>query len=162
MNEAELLTNLHILELEKPTSKDKIQQAYRRLVKIHHPDRGGVSAQFIAIKQAYENLLKVNESHLKSISQSYQQEHSDQKEHSIQYINIDGFVQDDSLYWREKDVSYYEPENPTMVGFFRASRARDSSCQKCVGSGIITRQTANPGGMTTLEEFLCECQKLKI
>ena len=157
MNQAELLTNLHILELELPTTRDAVQRAYRRLAKLYHPDRGGLSAQFIAVKQAYDNVRILDET-LLTVAAKTQQKNSQNT--AVEYTSLSGFVQDDDLYWRTKNTQYYEPENPTMVGFYRAARARENACQKCVGSGIITKQTANPGGMITLEEFLCDCQKL--
>ena len=35
---------------------DAVQQAYRRLAALHHPDRGGDTSRFVAIRTAYETL----------------------------------------------------------------------------------------------------------
>lgn len=37
-----------------------IKSAYQRLAATHHPDKGGDSAQFLAIRQAYEVLRKIH------------------------------------------------------------------------------------------------------
>ena len=37
-------------------TKEEIKAAYRRLVKIHHPDRGGIQDNFIKLNNAYEVL----------------------------------------------------------------------------------------------------------
>jgi len=44
------------LELNSTATLDDIKKAYRKLVKIHHPDKGGDSAKFEQIQQAYEIL----------------------------------------------------------------------------------------------------------
>ncbi|MCH2197813.1 MAG: J domain-containing protein [Flavobacteriales bacterium] len=49
-----------ILELKPGASTDEIKKAYRRLAKVHHPDRAGGNADpktFIAINEAYEFLV---------------------------------------------------------------------------------------------------------
>jgi len=38
-------------------SEEKIKEAYRKLVKVHHPDLGGSSDKFVKIQTAYENLM---------------------------------------------------------------------------------------------------------
>ena len=40
----------------KADSKEEVKAAYRRLVKIHHPDRGGIQDNFIKLNNAYEVL----------------------------------------------------------------------------------------------------------
>jgi len=45
-----------ILEIEKTASKDEIKQSYKRLAKIHHPDKGGDKEIFQKIQVAYETL----------------------------------------------------------------------------------------------------------
>jgi DnaJ domain len=36
----------------------EIKQAYRNLASLHHPDKGGDSKRFVAVRQAYEQLTK--------------------------------------------------------------------------------------------------------
>lgn len=56
---------LHLLELDSPTTKQKIKQSYRKLAKKFHPDRYyklGISEacatrQFIKVKEAYDLLM---------------------------------------------------------------------------------------------------------
>ena len=47
---------LKLFKLDKNASKEEIKAAYRRLVKIHHPDRGGIQDNFIKLNNAYEIL----------------------------------------------------------------------------------------------------------
>ena len=42
--------------VEPGATKEEIKAAYRRLVKIHHPDRGGIQDNFIKLNNAYEVL----------------------------------------------------------------------------------------------------------
>lgn len=44
------------LGVAKNASPDEIKKAYRRLAGIHHPDKGGDTAEFQKIQQAYETL----------------------------------------------------------------------------------------------------------
>lgn len=45
-----------ILGVAKTATEDDIKKAYRKLAMDHHPDRGGDTAKFQEIKEAYENL----------------------------------------------------------------------------------------------------------
>ena len=45
-----------ILQIEKTATQDQIKQSYKRLAKIHHPDRGGDKEMFQKIQMAYETL----------------------------------------------------------------------------------------------------------
>lgn len=45
-----------ILQIEKTSTQDQIKQSYKRLAKIHHPDRGGDKEMFQQIQMAYETL----------------------------------------------------------------------------------------------------------
>jgi len=47
------LDSLHVLGLESNASWKNIQQTYRQLVIMCHPDKGGNSLQFIKIREAY-------------------------------------------------------------------------------------------------------------
>ena len=44
------------LGVQRTATQDEIKQAYRRLAAKHHPDRGGDTAQFQKIQQAYDTL----------------------------------------------------------------------------------------------------------
>jgi DNA-J related protein/DnaJ domain len=54
----ERLDALRTLELPAYASWETVKQAYRRLAAQHHPDRGGDSARFRAVREAYEILLR--------------------------------------------------------------------------------------------------------
>jgi ankyrin repeat protein len=51
-------TALEILELKNPVSIKNIKNAYHRLAKIHHPDKGGNTKTFQTIQGAYNKLTK--------------------------------------------------------------------------------------------------------
>ena len=52
-----------MLESEKATSFSEIKKNYKKLVKIHHPDKNPNSAEkFFAIQKAFDFLLKEYES----------------------------------------------------------------------------------------------------
>jgi curved DNA-binding protein CbpA len=43
----------HVLGVPRDASPEVLQDAYRRLVKLHHPDRGGAPERFLEIQAAY-------------------------------------------------------------------------------------------------------------
>lgn len=45
-----------VLGVSESASDEEIVAAYRRLVMIHHPDRGGDPDEFLAVKKAFESL----------------------------------------------------------------------------------------------------------
>jgi len=47
------LDSLQVLGLESSASWNDIQQTYRQLIKVYHPDKGGDSLKFIKIREAY-------------------------------------------------------------------------------------------------------------
>ena len=54
------MNNYEILKIPNNSTEKVIKSAYRKLVKIHHPDKGGNRVLFIKIQKAYEELLKGN------------------------------------------------------------------------------------------------------
>ena len=49
--------NLEKARLDAPEMRKTIKEAYRRQVKLHHPDLGGDAAMFRKVHEAYEDLL---------------------------------------------------------------------------------------------------------
>ncbi len=47
-----------ILGVESGSSLREINEAYRNLISLHHPDKGGDAEEFIKIRQAFESLKK--------------------------------------------------------------------------------------------------------
>jgi DnaJ-domain-containing protein 1 len=50
--------NLKVLGLTPPSTRDEIQNAYRKLAKLHHPDTGGNADEFRRIETAYRAALE--------------------------------------------------------------------------------------------------------
>jgi len=46
----------HILGVAQQATADEIKRAYRKLASQHHPDKGGDTAQFQEIQEAYSIL----------------------------------------------------------------------------------------------------------
>ena len=57
-----LLEAYGILELCSTSSKDDIRNQYKKLVKLHHPDKGGDTREFIKVQAAYEILRSLDTS----------------------------------------------------------------------------------------------------
>lgn len=53
---------LQTLGVESSASWESIKQAYRSKIAIYHPDKGGTSAQFIEIREAYHFLYLIRQS----------------------------------------------------------------------------------------------------
>jgi len=53
---------LQTLGVESGESWENIKQAYRNKIAIYHPDKGGTSAQFIEIREAYQFLYLIKRS----------------------------------------------------------------------------------------------------
>ena len=56
MGKAMVESNYDILGVHEGATKREIQEAFRKLALQHHSDRGGNQAQFVKIKQAYDDL----------------------------------------------------------------------------------------------------------
>jgi DnaJ-class molecular chaperone len=50
------MDHYNTLGIARNASQDEIKQAYRKLASVHHPDKGGDTAKFQQIQQAYETL----------------------------------------------------------------------------------------------------------
>jgi len=63
-NNDKRLDSLQVLGLESSASWKDIQQTYRQLITVYHPDKGGDSLKFIKIREAYLILkFTLNKSH---------------------------------------------------------------------------------------------------
>ena len=49
---------MHLLDLKEPFTKQDVKSAYRKLVKVHHPDAGGLQANFVKLNKAYNYLME--------------------------------------------------------------------------------------------------------
>jgi len=53
------LEAFNALGLDENAKWPAIQQSYRRLVREHHPDKGGSTEKFMAVREAYEVLARI-------------------------------------------------------------------------------------------------------
>ena len=52
-----LQAQYHLLHLQAEVSLDEVRTRYRELAKRYHPDAGGSHADFLALQQAYEQVM---------------------------------------------------------------------------------------------------------
>ena len=52
------MTPYELLGIADTATLEEITDAYRRLARLHHPDRGGDAEKFCEVRKAYETLLK--------------------------------------------------------------------------------------------------------
>lgn len=57
-NPQDITHSLGVLGLKSGANKADIQKAYRQLIAVHHPDKGGDKETFVSIRQAYETLSR--------------------------------------------------------------------------------------------------------
>ena len=50
-------SSMELLDLFPPITMEDIKRAYRKMAKLYHPDKGGCSDKFIAVNDAYNELL---------------------------------------------------------------------------------------------------------
>ena len=53
-----LQTDYHLLQLPAEASLADVRRRYRKLVKLSHPDVGGHQTDFVALQQAYEQVME--------------------------------------------------------------------------------------------------------
>jgi len=49
-------THYEVLGVDSKATAEDIKRAYRKLVRVHHPDRGGDSSIFVKVQEAYDTL----------------------------------------------------------------------------------------------------------
>jgi curved DNA-binding protein len=76
-----------ILGVKKTSSDEEIKQAYKKLVKEHHPDRGGDGKKFSEINAAYD-ILK-DQKKRKEYDDSYQKRHDEYSNFSSNFEDFD-------------------------------------------------------------------------
>ena len=77
-----------ILKVHPSAKLEEIKKAYRKLVKIHHPDKGGDSAVMIEIKSAWEILKKNHKDlNLNKVNNSKVYNQNEYKRESNNYSN---------------------------------------------------------------------------
>jgi len=53
-----LLEQYRLLQLQAEVSLTEVRARYRELAKLYHPDAGGSHADFLALQQAYEQVIE--------------------------------------------------------------------------------------------------------
>ena len=53
-----LQAQYHLLSLQAEVSLAEVRARYRELAKLYHPDAGGSHADFLALQQAYEQVIE--------------------------------------------------------------------------------------------------------
>jgi len=58
-----LQAQYHLLQLQAEVSLAEVRTRYRELAKRYHPDAGGNHADFLALQQAYEQVMEYLQTH---------------------------------------------------------------------------------------------------
>jgi curved DNA-binding protein CbpA len=101
----EYLGSYATLGLSAGSSEDQIKSAYRKLVKLHHPDLGGETERFVRIQRAYEFLMDPSKRGNSERSSSGGPVNSAS---NSQYWRSWGT---DQSWWNGKSNTGYSPEN---------------------------------------------------
>ena len=130
------------LGVEKDASQDEIKKAYRKLVIVHHPDKGGDSEKFKEISQAYETL---SDPEKRQQYDNPQPEGVDISQMFSQMFN--GMSQmggKDMNRHHTIDVTleqvYTGTEKTIKVPVIKPCKACATVCQKCHGQGMYAIQ----------------------
>ena len=76
----------HILKVHPSANLEEIKKAYRKLVKIHHPDKGGDSAVMLEVNSAWEILKKKHKDlDLNKVNNSKVYNHNEYKRETNNY-----------------------------------------------------------------------------
>ena len=77
-----------ILKVHPSAKLEEIKKAYRKLVKIHHPDKGGDSAIMLEVNSAWETLKKKHKDcHLNKVNNPKVYKQNNYKEETNNYSN---------------------------------------------------------------------------
>lgn len=100
------------LGVSRNASPDEIKQAYRKLASVHHPDKGGDTAKFQEIQQAYETLSDPNK------KQDYdmpQQQGFGGFPHGFSFSHGHGGINIDDIFGHMFGAGFAQrqPQNPT-------------------------------------------------
>jgi DnaJ-class molecular chaperone len=136
-----------LLDVDRSASSEDIKQAFRRLAKEHHPDKGGDKKKFQQIQEAYETLSDPQK----------RQVYDSPADHLFELHNMQF-----NTFFRERTKRkdhYYSCKitlNDVFFGItkkFKLHRTRicktcNPKCSRCGGSGVV-QQNINLGGCFT-------------
>lgn len=141
-----------VLGIDRNASIDQIKQAYRKLAKEHHPDKGGNKEEFLKIQEAYEVLSNPNKNNNQdNINIKVNTGHfPDNFFFSNNFFNFNTNVNKKII---KKDI-YYDYNISLKDVYFGTSKklklTRKTSCTHCTeycsncdGIGSLTINTSN-------------------
>jgi DnaJ-class molecular chaperone len=154
-----------ILNIDKTAKSDEVKQAYKRLAREHHPDKGGDKATFQRIQKAYETLsdpqkrAEYDSPHggfpfeFPNFNSSFFQHHQQQNARQASRMSNHFYTCKISL----NDV-YFGTVKRIKVTRERLCTSCVQSCPRCNGSGAI-KQAVQVGPFTQLMSHHChDCQ----
>jgi DnaJ-class molecular chaperone len=130
-----------ILGVDKDASQNEIKKAYRKLVMIHHPDKGGDSEKFKQISEAYETLSDQEKRNSYDnpgptpidISQMFSQ----------MFSGMGGQVRDMNRHFTIEltlEQVFTGTEKTLKIPVVKPCQSCSSTCQKCRGQGMFAVQ----------------------
>jgi DnaJ-class molecular chaperone len=140
-----------ILNVEKGATDDEIKQAYRKLAKIHHPDKGGDKELFQKIQNAYDTLSDTEKRAQYDSPMSSMFSGGGGFPFNMDVNNMVNSFFGQNIFSQKKQNLYYICKvklSDVYVGIIKKfSIKRDKFCSHCIidcsncnGSGKITQQ----------------------
>ena len=145
-----------ILEIEKTAPLNEIKKSFKRLSKIHHPDKGGVTEKFQEINEAYQILSNTDKRKAYDTGTTYIQPREP-------VINDLGIV----IPWTLADIKNGKTVQlqyqrvvvcKTCNGVGSLLPESIIKCTHCNGFGRISKQERTPFGYIMMEQTCYHCQ----
>lgn len=156
----------NILGLNKNASEEEIKNAYKKLARTHHPDKGGNTEKFQEIQSAYEIL---SDPHKKADFDNPQQPFGDFFHHHHGGFNFSNFFNRQQTVQKKPDI--HHNYRITLNDVFNGARKKfnltrslfckncNKNCYQCNGTGKRT-QTVQIGPMINHIQQPCyNCQQ---
>lgn len=141
-----------ILGINENASEDEIKQAYRKLARTHHPDKGGDKEKFQKVQTAYENLTNpekranLNSENTHNFSFNFNNHsffdfHNQHHQQNNKTIQKKDFIYNFNI--KLKDVYFGINKKLKLSRKVKCSKCVDT-CHNCNGNGTCTK-TVNMG-----------------
>ena len=145
-----------VLELKDTATQEEIKKAFRRLSKLHHPDKGGDQEKFKEINEAYQTLSNPEKKAAYDRGTVYRERSKP--------IVTDLRIQ---IHWTLDDIkkgrNFTVNVNrhitcPNCHGVGSTNSKAVATCPHCQGAGKFTQEQRTPFGMMMQETICMACR----